>query len=141
MSAKTHDDAMAFIQGVEHFSTFVLGSFLHKHEQHPKELFNLASPIYQAKLALMGRIFDQDASLYASIISADNSRLQLIEDYIKHLQHWVDKLKNNQTDDFISEFTQTSQWMGDFTHSSQLASDKFLTAVSESFSTKAFTNK
>ncbi len=94
MSAHAHDQAMSFIQGVEHFSTFILGSFLHQHQQHPEDLFNLASPIYQAKLALMGRIFDQDAALYADIITADSTRLNLIEDYAKYLLSWVDKLKN-----------------------------------------------
>ena len=133
MPAATHDQAMSFIQGIEHFSTFILGSFLHQHQQHPEDLFNLASPIYQAKLALMGRIFDQDAALYADIITADSARLNLIEDYAKYLLCWVGKLKNQNTNEFITEFKQTSTWMGNFTHDAQLASDKFLTAVTDSF--------
>lgn len=131
MSADSHDQAMSFIQGIEHFSTFVLGTFLRHHEQHPSKLFNLASPIYQAKLALMGRIFDQDANLYADIITADQNRINLIDEYAKYFQEWVKKL--NHPNDFVNEFNQTKQWMGDFTNKAQLASDQFLTAVSESF--------
>ena len=94
MTAENHDQAMSFIQGIEHFSTFVLGSFLKSHGEHPDSLFNLASPIYQAKLALMGRIFDQDAALYADIITADAKRVALIDEYAKYFQHWINILKN-----------------------------------------------
>lgn len=131
MPAIEHDESMSFIQGIEHFSTFVLGSFLYKHQKHPKHLFDLASPIYQAKLALMGRIFDQDATLYADIITADSGRTKLINEYAKYFQQWADDLNNS--DRIISEFEQVSNWMGDFTHKAQLASDQFLTEVSNSF--------
>jgi prephenate dehydrogenase len=133
MSAHEHDLAMSFIQGIEHFSTFALGSFLKKQNIHPRELFGMASPIYQAKLALLGRIFDQDANLYADIIMSDKKRIELIETYIKHMQDWLNKLKENKREEFVAEFKNTHQWMGNFTHQAQLASDKFLTEVSNSF--------
>ncbi|MCC2624776.1 MAG: bifunctional chorismate mutase/prephenate dehydrogenase [Burkholderiales bacterium] len=133
MPAHEHDTAMSFIQGIEHFSTFALGSFLKQQGIHPQELFGLASPIYQAKLALLGRIFYQDANLYADIIMSDDKRIELIEMYIKHMQNWLEKLKSRQRDEFITEFNATGKWMGDFTLQGQLASDKFLTEVSNSF--------
>ena len=126
MDAKTHDTAMDFIQGIEHFSTFVLGSFLHTNNKHPDNLYTLASPIYQTKLALMGRIFDQDASLYADIIASDRTRLDKIEEYSKYFSSWIAKLKLGKHDDFIDEFTATRKWMGEFTHQSQIATDEFL---------------
>jgi prephenate dehydrogenase len=130
MNAAEHDKAMGFIQGVEHFSTFALGAFLKQNNQHPQDLFSLASPIYQAKLALLGRIFDQDAKLYADIITADSERLNLISLYVDFLKSWIDKLQTNKKDEFIQEFKDVSKWMGDFTHQSQLASDHFLTEIS-----------
>jgi prephenate dehydrogenase len=136
MSSSEHDRAMSFIQGIEHFSTFALGSFLKEQGIHPQELFGMASPIYQAKLALLGRIFDQDANLYADIIMSDKKRIELIEMYIKHMQRWLEKLKENNRKEFVTEFKDTHQWMGDFTHQAQLASDKFLTEVSNSFKLK-----
>lgn len=132
MSAAEHDLAMSFIQGIEHFSTFTLGSFLKTQNVHPQTLFSLASPIYQAKLALLGRIFDQSAELYADIIMADSQRLELIEKYLQHMQAWVAKLKADKREEFVNEFNQTASWMGDFTHKSQAASDQFLDEVIES---------
>ena len=126
MDARSHDTAMDFIQGIEHFSTFVLGSFLKANNQLPDNLFSISSPIYQTKLALMGRIFDQDASLYADIISADKTRLDKIEEYSKYFSNWIAKLKLSKRDEFIDEFEATRKWMGEFTHKSQVATDNFL---------------
>ena len=133
MTAAEHDKVMGFVQGIEHFSTFALGAFLKKNNQHPQDLFSLASPIYQAKLALLGRIFDQDAKLYADIIMADKERLDLISGYVDFLKAWIDKLQSNKKDEFIQEFEAVSKWMGDFTHKSQLASDHFLTEINNSY--------
>lgn len=127
MSAEKHDQAMNFIQGIEHFLTFSLGTFLHHKNEHPQELLEIASPIYLAKLMLMGRIFDQDPALYADIIMADKTRLQLIREFSLWLTSWVDKLEQYNKQDFIAEFSRASQWMGEFTAYAQKISDDFLT--------------
>ncbi|MDD3265933.1 MAG: bifunctional chorismate mutase/prephenate dehydrogenase [Burkholderiales bacterium] len=127
MEAAEHDEAMNFIQGIEHFLTFSLGTFLQHKNQHPEKLLEIASPIYLAKLLLMGRIFDQDPKLYADIIMADKSRLELIKEFSIWLNHWVQNLEQYNKEEFIAEFTKASQWMGKFTRYSQHISDKFLT--------------
>jgi prephenate dehydrogenase len=126
MQAHEHDLAMSFIQGIEHFSSFTLGAFLHNQNIYPLDLLNLSSPIYQTKLTLLGRIFDQDAQLYADIIMSDKKRIDLIELYVHFMQEWVDKIKSNKKDEFIYTFKDTSKWMGNFTTNAQLASDNFL---------------
>lgn len=127
MTAEEHDSSMNFIQGIEHFLTFSLGTFLHHKNKHPDELIEVASPIYLAKLLLMGRIFDQDPKLYAEIIMADKSRLVLIKEFAEWLNVWVDKLTKLNKSEFINEFSSASKWMGEFTKYSQDISDKFLT--------------
>lgn len=127
MDAEKHDQAMNFIQGVEHFLTFSLGTFLHHKQEHPSELMEIASPIYSAKLMLMGRIFDQDPELYADIIMADNTRLSLIREFACWLNDWVNQLEKYNKAEFITEFTKASNWMGEFTSRAQKISDSFLT--------------
>lgn len=136
LSTIKHDEIMGFIQGLEHFNTFALGGFLRKYDLHPDEIFNISSPIYQAKLALMGRIFDQDPKLYADIIMSDSSRISLIENYVDYLKGWIEDLKNYNKEKFIQDFKQTSNWMGDFTHDSQIASDHFLSEVGQIYQRK-----
>ncbi|MBX9597162.1 MAG: bifunctional chorismate mutase/prephenate dehydrogenase [Burkholderiales bacterium] len=126
MTASEHDQAMSFIQGVEHFITFSLGTFLHHKNQHPEKLLEIASPIYLAKLLLMGRIFDQDPKLYADIIMANPTRIALIAEFAEWLQNWVHKLQANDKTAFTEEFISATKWMGDFTKYSQNISDDFL---------------
>lgn len=129
MPAAEHDKAMGFIQGIEHFSTFALGNFLKLFDLHPEKIFNIASPIYQTKLALLGRIFDQDPKLYADIIMADESRIELITKYIDYLQELKEMLLSKDKKKFIDSFTKISKWMGNFTAKSQASTDKFLTNI------------
>ena len=137
MEATLHDQAMSFIQGIEHFLTFSLGTFLHHKNQHPEQLMEMASPIYLAKLLLMGRIFDQDAALYADIIMADKSRIKLIKEFSQWLNHWVDELEKSNKQEFIKEFESARNWMGKFTSYSQEVSDTFLNIqLNDSIETK-----
>lgn len=136
LSTLKHDEIMGFIQGLEHFNTFALGGFLRTYNVHPNDIFNISSPIYQAKLALMGRIFDQDPKLYADIIMSDTNRINLIEKYVDYLDTWVKELKNSNKEKFIQDFEETSKWMGKFTHDSQIASDKFLSEVNQIYQKK-----
>ncbi len=127
MTAAKHDQAMNFIQGIEHFLTFSLGTFLYQKQEHPQDLLEIASPIYMAKLLLMGRIFDQDPSLYADIIMADKKRIELIKEFSLWLSQWVTQLEKYNKEEFIHEFKQASTWMGEFTAYAQRISDDFLT--------------
>lgn len=126
MSAVEHDQIMDFVQGLEHFMTFSLGSFLHHKNIHPQKLIEVASPIYLTKLLLLGRIFDQDARLYANIISSDETRIKLLEEFSLWFSKWVQAIKHNKLDEFIAEFESTSLWMGEFTSYAQDVSDEFL---------------
>lgn len=129
MTATKHDEIMGFIQGIEHFSTFALGDFLKKQNMHPEEIFDIASPIYQTKLALMGRIFDQDAKLYADIVMSDELRIKLIIQYIDYLQSFKELLLNQDKQSFTTLFSEISQWMGKFTSTSQAATDELLNSM------------
>lgn len=126
MSPEKHDEIMGFVQGIEHFSTFMLGNFLKESNIKPQDMFEVSSPIYQNKLALMGRIFAQDPALYADITMPDDSRINLIIKYIDYLQKFKELLINKNKAKFIELFTQVSDWMGDFTSESQLATDNLL---------------
>lgn len=126
MNATAHDEAMGFIQGLEHFNTYAMGTFLQEKNVPLDALMDLASPIYQVKLQLLGRIFDQDPGLYADIIMADTARIKLIEEYVAWMQGLLLALKACDRDKFIAHFQAAAKWMGEFTHHAQLASDQLL---------------
>jgi prephenate dehydrogenase len=126
ISAQTHDQLMNFVQGIEHFSSFCLGSFLKKQNINLEQLLNLASPVYQMELNIVGRLFYQSPELYADIIMADKNRLEMIESYIDHVKDNLNLLKNNDRAQFIDKFKSINQWMGKFSEKAYNQTDKTL---------------
>ena len=68
IDAAEHDHNMTYIQALRHFSTFANGLHLSKQPVNLSNLLALSSPIYRLELAMIGRLFAQDAALYADII-------------------------------------------------------------------------
>lgn len=81
MIASAHDQAMTFIQGIERFSVFCMGFFLKQHNIHLDKLMAISTPVYKMELNIIGRLFSQDADLYANIIVSDDRRLSNIHEY------------------------------------------------------------
>lgn len=126
IDADRHDKTMDFVQGIEHFSTCMLSSFLYQQQQSPEDLLAIASPVYKMRLLLMGRILSQDAKLYAAIITSSKERLDLLSKYAEHIKYWVDKLCAGKLDEFIEEWENTRKWMEPFPSTAQTLSDDFL---------------
>lgn len=113
-SAKEHDDAMAFIQVMRHFSSFVYG--LHLAEENPElqRLVSLSSPIYRLELAMVGRLFAQAPALYADIIFNNKDNFALLKRFRDRFDQCLLLLENDDKDGFISQFTQVGEWFGDY---------------------------
>ncbi|MCF6807190.1 bifunctional chorismate mutase/prephenate dehydrogenase [Thiotrichales bacterium 19S9-12] len=126
LSAEEHDMLMNFIQGIEHFSTFCLGSFLNQQGVNLNQLLKLASPVYQMELNIVGRLFNQSAELYADIIASDEKRIQLLEDYANHVKETVEYLKAKKRDQFINTFNDVKKSMGSFCKAAYEKTDRSL---------------
>ena len=70
ISAIEHDQGMTLIQALRHFTSFVYGVHLAEEDPKLEQLMSLSSPIYRLELAMVGRLFAQDAQLYGDIMSA-----------------------------------------------------------------------
>jgi prephenate dehydrogenase len=119
MSAEQHDRAMDLIQGLQHFITYCTGMFLKDQSMAVNTLLQVGSPLYQLQLNMMGRIFYQDAGLYADIIASDNQRLELLQRFIDRAQQLLIQLKQGHRDEFIGQFESVRQWMGEFAKEAQ----------------------
>ncbi len=81
VDAAEHDHHMTYIQALRHFSTFVYGLYLSQQPVDLEKLLALSSPIYRLELAMVGRLFAQDAALYADIIAHKPENLAVIEHF------------------------------------------------------------
>lgn len=117
--AKSHDESMELIQAMRHFTTFVYGHFLANENPNLQQLLRLSSPIYRLELAMTGRLFAQDASLYADIIFGAKHSLQLAQRFRDELDKGIALLSSQDKSAFTQAFDQVSDWFGD-------KSDEFL---------------
>lgn len=112
--ADEHDEIMEFVQSLRHFATFAFGQFLASKKVPLARTLEFSSPIYRLELGMVGRLFAQDASLYAEIIFATPERRALLKDYISSLSKNLEMLEKCDKTEFEKEFEKVAQWFGPF---------------------------
>lgn len=109
-----HDRAMHLVQGLRHFVALLHASFMNRHDLKPDDMLDFSSPIYRAELMMTGRIFAQDARLYADIVFSDEERLQLLRDFVQHHTELSEMIDKGDKEAFVREFEEASAFFGDF---------------------------
>lgn len=112
--ASTHDEAMAFIQVMRHFSTFVYGQHLQQENPNLSELIAFSSPIYRLELAMVGRLFAQAPTLYADIIFNNVDNIALLKRFHQRFGEAIEILESGDKASFIERFTEVENWFGDY---------------------------
>jgi chorismate mutase/prephenate dehydrogenase len=113
-SPEEHDKAMQMIQVMRHFSSFVYGQNLQQENPDLAQLLAFSSPIYRLELGMVGRLFAQNAQLYADIIFSSDQAVPLLKRYIGTYEAAVKLLENNDKQGFMTMFNQVSDWFGDY---------------------------
>lgn len=112
--ASTHDEAMAFIQVMRHFSTFVYGQHLQQENPNLSELIAFSSPIYRLELAMVGRLFAQAPTLYADIIFNNVDNIALLKRFNQRFGEAIEILESGDKANFIERFNEVENWFGDY---------------------------
>lgn len=114
IDAAAHDHAMTYIQALRHFSTFVAGLHLSQQAVQLPQLLALSSPIYRLELAMIGRLFAQDGTLYADIIGDKAENLAVIESLQQSFAQSLAYFQNGDKQGFIQTFENVHRWFGDY---------------------------
>ena len=103
---------MRLIQALRHFTTFAYGEFLRTEHADVPRLLQLSSPIYRLELLMVGRLFAQDAGLYADIIGASAENLALLRRYLEVLGRLVAEQERGGRAAFIETFLKVREYFG-----------------------------
>ncbi|MCW8091461.1 bifunctional chorismate mutase/prephenate dehydrogenase [Alteromonas sp. ASW11-130] len=125
-SAQQHDQAMAYIQVMRHFSTFVYGAHLQEENPDLNMLTVFSSPIYRLELAMVGRLFAQAPHLYADIIFANPENIHLLKRFHKRYGEALAKFETGDKAAFIKQFLTIGNWFGDYAKKCLLDSKQLL---------------
>jgi prephenate dehydrogenase len=80
-----HDEMMAFVQGLNHLNSILLGLTLGQSGVDLEELKQFATPIFKTKLDILKKIFSRNSRLYAEIITGNRHISQILSGYAKSL--------------------------------------------------------
>lgn len=114
LNAEEHDQAMAFVQVLRHLSTFVYGAHLADEHADLQQLLDLSSPIYRLELMMVGRLFAQDANLYADIILSDKHNFMMLRRYLKLFEIILEQLEQGNKSEFVERFAEVRDYFGPF---------------------------
>ncbi len=99
----------------------------------PADILALSSPIYRAELMMTGRIFAQNAELYADIVFANNERRTLLLDFLQHHEHLAALVRDDDKAGFIREFEAIGEFFGDFAEQARTESGYLIHRLADRF--------
>ena len=91
---KKHDGLMTVVQGLNHLNTITMGMVLGKMGADLSELKDFATPVFNTKIGILKKIFDNNPRLYAEIITSNpdiNELVDIYEKTLSELKELIDK--------------------------------------------------
>lgn len=129
-----HDHVMHLVQGLRHFVALLHGSFMKHFDLKPVDMLDYSSPIYRAELMMTGRIFAQDAELYADIVFANKERRDLLLAFFEHHKKLMEMVEKNDREGFIREFESVTDFFGKFATQALEESGYLINRLADRFS-------
>jgi len=128
-----HDRVMHMVQGLRHFVALLHGSFMKEFDLKPEEILHFSSPIYRAELMMTGRIFAQDAELYADIVFANEERRKILLQFMDHHSRLADMVRKGDKKAFINEFEDITGFFGEFAETALEESSYLINRLADRF--------
>jgi len=129
-----HDHVMNLVQGLRHFVALLHGSFMKEYDLDPHQMLDYSSPVYRAELMMTGRIFAQDAELYADIVFANKERRELLVSFFKHHERLISMVENDDKKGFVREFEAVTDFFGRFATQALKESSYLINRLADRFS-------
>lgn len=114
VEAAAHDQAMAMVQVMRHFSTIAYGYHLMTEGADIAQLVEMSSPIYRLELIMVGRLFAQSPVLYSDIIFSNSDNIDMMKRFAYRFLELLEDVETGDKESFIKMFNQVSDWFGDY---------------------------
>ncbi len=118
-----HDEMMSVIQGLSHFSSLSVAHAIKNLGMGIQESLEYASPVYKLRMAMAGRILNQNPRLYAGIEILNPKNRKTLQEYIKSSKKLQEIIESKNTKGFIKYFNDCSEFFGAFAEEAEELSD------------------
>ena len=120
---ETHDQMMAVIQVLVHFSTIVMGEALRRSGTSVADSLQFTSPIYRLELAFVGRLFTQNPDLYAEITMTNPYGAEVRRAFLDAARALDSSVSAGDRSAFTRQFEEVSAWFSGFGPEAMALSD------------------
>jgi chorismate mutase/prephenate dehydrogenase len=127
--AAEHDAQMALIQVLVHEKTMVLGSVLERLHAPLGRSLDFASPIYRAELAMVGRLYSQEAGLYADILTNNPDGARVSALFAEEAQRFARAVESGERGWILERFRVVATYLEEFASWAKKESDAILRDV------------
>lgn len=114
-SAAEHDQAMAIVQVLTHFSTEVMGRSLAALKAPVEKTLQFTSPVYLMEMLMTARHFAQSPDLYASIQMSNPQTPQVVHAFAQAAEELRQIVTEQDHERFERMFQEVRQHFGEFT--------------------------
>jgi len=130
LTAEKHDQMMAYVQALTHFSDIAMADTLNKSGIKIKEIMKYQSPVYRLKMDMMGRILCQNPNLYADIQIGNPLSVKVMRDYMESCKKLTDIVAGKDNGSFVRFFQSGSKYLGKFAAQAMAESDRLIKEIS-----------
>lgn len=114
---KEHDKYMALVQGVTHLITIATGEFLKRENIKPEEIKKYSTPVFSINLALIGRLFGLDISLYKDLVGKNKNTEEMVKSFIESTKDSLEILTADNEDLKLDHLKSIKNFMGEYSQS------------------------
>ncbi|MDY0131404.1 MAG: prephenate dehydrogenase/arogenate dehydrogenase family protein [Desulforegulaceae bacterium] len=112
-----HDRYMSIVQGLTHLLTIATGEFLKAQNIAPEAILKFSTPVFRVNLALVGRLFGLDLSLYKDLVSRNKETKEMTNTFNSCVEKSL-KVFTDKTEEEKMEFLNSiKDFMGDSSRS------------------------
>ena len=126
-----HDKHMAIVQGLTHFLSICFAKTLQKMGLHPKDIFESSTPVFKINSDIIGRLFAQDPSLYATLIGSNKYTDQCLKLFLESFQESKQKIVLDSHENATNYITEIGDFLGPYKEEAMDRSNKFLNIIFE----------
>lgn len=126
-----HDQMIALIQSLVHFTSMMFTHTLFGEIDDPKETLKLATPVYRMQLYIAGRVFAQSGELYADIQMENPLFPDILEHFEKAFTNLKEIILAKDKEAFLEEFNSLARLLGPITKEGQELTNEFIRVMAE----------
>ena len=111
LSPKKHDEQVAFLQALLHFTNISFSYFLYLKKF--KSIPDFITPLFKLQSLVFGRILAQNPELYANIEIENPYFKKISEEYVKELFEFQKEIKDKKYEIFLKKFKSSQFYLAD----------------------------